>query len=132
MKIFGNKKITIRNLIKSDIKQAKKFQDFINSLAKEDAKILINEKTSLKDEIIFLDNILKTTKRRNKVFLLAESDGNVVGTVSVELDKFRRNHIGKFGIAIRVGYRGMGLGKYLMTEIITLAKKELKPKPKRL
>ena len=77
MKIFGNKKITIRNLIKSDIKQAKKFQDFINSLAKEEAKILINEKTSIKDEIKFLENIIKTTKRRNKVFLLAESDGKI-------------------------------------------------------
>ena len=119
-KIFNDKKIIIRNLEKSDLKDAKKFQDFINSLAKEDAKILINEKTSLKDEIKFLENILKTTKKRVKVFLLAESDNNVIGTVSVELDKFRRNHIGKLGIAIKNGYRGIGLGKYLMTEIIKL------------
>ena len=38
--------------------------------------------------------------------------------------------MGGFGITIRKNYRGMGLGNYLMKEIIKLAKKELKPRPK--
>jgi len=36
----------------------------------------------------------------------------------------------EFGITIRKDYRRIGLGNYLMKEIIKLAKKELKPKPK--
>lgn len=36
----------------------------------------------------------------------------------------------KFGITITQGYKGIGLGKYLMSEVIELVKKELNPKPK--
>lgn len=129
-KLFENKEITVREINKADLRKAKKFQDFINSLTEKGAHILINEKMSIKDEIKFLEGVIKTTKKKTKVFLVAEYDDKVIGTVSVELEKWRRNHIGKFGIAIRDGYRGVGLGKYLMSEIIKLAKRELKPKPK--
>jgi len=50
--------------------------------------------------------------------------------VQIELGKERQNHVGGLGISIRNGYRGIGLGEYLMKEIIKLTKKELKPKPK--
>jgi len=129
-KLFGDKKIIIRKIDKLDLKKAKKFQDFINSLTKQRAHLLINEKMTIKDEIKFLEGVIKTTKSKTKVFLVAEHDDKVIGTASVELEKWRRNHIGKLGIAIRDGYRGMGLGKYLMSETIRLAKRELKPKPK--
>ena len=72
----------------------------------------------------------KLIKNNTKVFLVAEHGEKVIGTASIELEKWRRNHFGKFGIAIIDGYRGMGLGKYLMSEIIKLARKELKPRPK--
>ena len=39
-------------------------------------------------------------------------------------------HVGEFGIAIKKEFRGIGLGSFLMREIIQLAKTELKPKPK--
>lgn len=129
-KIFGDKKIVIRKIQKSDIQKAKEFQSFINSLVEEDAKLLMNQKIKIKEEVKFLENILKTTKKKNRVFLLATCGNKIVGTVSVELERWRRNHIGKLGIAVRDGYRGIGLGKHLMSEVITLAKKDLKPRPK--
>ena len=36
-KTFGNKKIIIRKLSKNDLRNAKKFQEFINSLIEEEA-----------------------------------------------------------------------------------------------
>jgi len=49
----------------------------------------------------------------------------IVGHVSVELNKYRRSHIGKLAVGIISGYKGIGLGEYLATEVINLAKKEL-------
>ena len=129
-KIFGGKKVIIRKVTKLDIKNAKRFQDFINSLVEEDAKILRNKKATLKDEKDFLEKAIKCAKEENRVYLIAECGGKIIGTTDIELDRWRRNHIGKFGIAIVHGYRGMGLGKYLMSEVIKLGKKELKPQPK--
>ena len=62
--------------------------------------------------------------------LVAECDNKIVGTANIELDKWRRNHIAILGITIIQEYRGMGLGKYLISEVIKLAKKKLNPKPK--
>ncbi|OGZ62875.1 MAG: hypothetical protein A2639_00015 [Candidatus Staskawiczbacteria bacterium RIFCSPHIGHO2_01_FULL_34_27] len=129
-KIFGDNKLVIKQINKADLKKAKDFQEYINSFVAEDAKLLMNKKATLKDEIKFLENILKITKRKTKVFLIAKHGDRIVGTVSIELEKWRKNHIGKLGIAIRNSYREIGLGKYLMAEIIKLAKKELHPAPK--
>jgi len=129
-KIFGDKKITISQLSKKDFRFAKEFLDFINSLIEEDAKILMNKKMNLKEEMEFLEKGVKSTKDKKKVYLIAKDGNKVVANTSIELGAYKRNHIGKFAIGIRNGYRGMGLGKYLMQEIIKLAKKELSPSPK--
>ena len=129
-KIFGNKKITIRKLSKSDLKNAKKFQDFINSLVKEGAQITIAKKKSLQEEINWLNSHLKKIKEAKGVFLIAEAENKLVGNTEITLNEGRQSHIGMLGISIRKDYRGIGLGKYLMAEILKLAKKKLKPKPK--
>ena len=129
-KLFGDKKLTISPLSKKDFKFAKEFLDFINSLVKEDAKILMNKKMNLKEEMEFVEKGVKNTKDKKKVYLIAKDGNKVVANTSIDLGIFKRNHIGKFAIGIRDGYRGMGLGKYLMQEIMKLAKKELNPSPK--
>lgn len=53
-----------------------------------------------------------------------------MGTCHLGLLRERMDHIGEFGIAIRQGFRGIGLGKCLMENIIKMAKTELKPSPK--
>ena len=127
-KTFGNKKIIIRKLSKNDLRNAKKFQDFINSLIEEEAKIMFNKKFSLKEEKRWMEEQLRKIKNQKTVFLVAEDNDVVVGTTGIDLRIGRQSHVGEFGITIRKGYRGMGLGIYLMEEIIELAKKELKPK----
>lgn len=129
-KLFGDKKLTISPLSKKDFKFAKEFLDFINSLIREDAKILMNKKTNLKEEMDFLEKGVKSIKAKQKVYLVVKDGNKVVANTSIEIGMFKRNHIGKFGIAIRNGYRGIGLGTYLMQEIMKLAKKELNPSPK--
>jgi len=129
-KIFDDKKITIRKISKSDLKNVKKFQDFINSLVKEGAVIKVNEKASLKEETVWLKEKLKKIKARKEVCLLAEHENKIIGNTQITLDWGRQSHVGDFGISIRKSYRQIGLGTYLTKELIKLAKKELKPRPK--
>jgi len=132
LKIFNGKKIKIRELSRKDLRNVRKFQDFINSLIDEKAQILLNKRFSLNEEKKWLEEQLRKIKNRKSVFLVAESNTKVVGTASITLGEGRQNHVGNFGITIRKGYRGIGLGSYLTAEIIKLAKRKLPPKIIRL
>jgi ribosomal protein S18 acetylase RimI-like enzyme len=128
-KVFKGK-IKIEELSKKDLKSAKEFLDFINSLADEDAEISINKKSNLKEEIKWLKQNLDGVRKKKKVFCIAKDKGRIVGIASIEMRDLRENHVGILGISVRKEYRGMGLGKYLMKEVLNLAKRKLKPKLK--
>lgn len=129
-KTFGDKKITVRKLSPSDINHPEKFQEHINSFLKEDAMLLMKTKKSKKDEIEWTKGRIKEVKQKKTVYLIAESNGKIIGACHIALCRERKDHLGEFGIAIKQGFRGMGLGKYLMENLIKMAKNELKPNPK--
>lgn len=129
-KIFKGKKITIRNISEEDFKNVQKFKDFVDSLVEEQAKVSMKKRVSLEEEKRWIERKMKGIENLKEVFLLAECEDKIVGTTGITLEKDRRDHIGGFGITIRKGYRRIGLGKYLMNEILKKAKKELKPRPK--
>lgn len=131
-KVFGDKRIIIRELNKNDLRKVKKFQDFINSLAKEDAKILINRKVPIKEEVAWLKSQYDAVKTKKLIHFLTEHNDKIVGSSEIRLHQGRMSHVGEFGIAIRNGYRRMGLGTYLAKEIIKLAQKRFKIKIVRL
>lgn len=68
-KLFDDKKLTISPLSKKDFRFAKEFLDFINSLVEESAKILMNKKMNLKEEMDFLYKGVKSIKDKQKVFI---------------------------------------------------------------
>lgn len=69
-------------------------------------------------------------RKHRRLLLVAEYNGLIVGTTGIDLGRGRGSHVGHFGITIRKSCRGVGLGKYLMGEILRMARKELKPPPK--
>lgn len=127
--IFGDKEIIIRSLSQNDIKNVKKFQSFINSLAEEDVQISSNERMSFKKEADWLKGHLEKIKKKKSVSLIAEYKKEIVAKTEIELNKGKKEHVGELGISILKDFRGIGLGKYLMNEIIKTAKVKLKPKP---
>ena len=129
-KFFDGKKIIIREFSKKDLRNVRKFQTFINSLIEEEALINLNKKLSMGQEKKWLEEQLRKMKSHKSVYLIAETNNMVVGTTQIYLNEGRGEHVGNFGITIRKGYRGIGLGSYLTDEVIKLAKKKLKPKPK--
>jgi len=129
-KVFNDKKIKIREISKKDLRNVKKFQDFINSLVEEGALIKMNKKVGLKEEVLWLKEKLKQIKKKREVALIAEDKDKIIGNTQIRLNWGRHEHIGDFGTSIRNGYRRIGLGTCLTKEIIKLAKKGLKPRPK--
>jgi ribosomal protein S18 acetylase RimI-like enzyme len=124
------KEIKIRPLSSNDLRLVKEFLDYHNSLVKEEAMILTKKNKTLKEEKEWLKEKIKKVKDKRLVFLMAEDNGKIVGIVSISSEKGRQDHIGGLGISVRKEYIGIGLGKKLMKEILKLAKKELKPRPK--
>ena len=129
-KNFAGKRIIIRSLMAKDLKSPEKFQDFVNSLVEEKAMILINSKKSKKDEQEWLKESLQEIRKDKGVRLVAESNGEIVGNSGITLLKESKNHIGEFGISIKNGYRRIGLGKFLMAEVIKSARKKFGKKLK--
>ena len=102
----------------------------MNSFVKERAMILVDEKIYLKKEKKWLKDMISAVKNKKIVYLFAEENNKIIGSTEIKLYEGRQNHIGEFGIAIRNGYRRIGLGKYLTNEIIKLSKKKFKRKIK--
>lgn len=130
IKTFGDKKITIRKLLPNDLKRVKEFQKNINSLIKEEAMLLLKNPKSIKEEQEFLKDTLKKIKNKKVICVVAECNDKIIGLSDMEILKERSDHMANFGISIINGFRGMGLGKAMMEEIIRLAGTDLKPKPK--
>lgn len=131
-KIFKGKEIKIKELSQKDLKLAKNFLNFYNSLIKEEVQIANCKRKSLAEEKKWLKEKIKGVRAKEKVVLFARDQEKVVGCCGIELLKDRRCRVGELAISIRAGYRGIGLGSYLVREILKLAKKRLKPKIKML
>lgn len=129
-KTFADKKIKIRKLSLSDLQKVKQFQGFINSLVKEDAQIKVNKKQTEKEERDWLKKNIKRAAQKRAIILVAEDKKIIVGNAGVNLGKGRHSHVGTAWVAVREGYRGIGLGSYLLKGIIALAKEELTPELK--
>lgn len=130
-KILSGKKITLREINARDLRRAKEFMNYINSFVDEEAMLSMNKKYSLKQEREFLKGTLKSSKNKKIIFLIAENDKKeIIGVSNINLMKDRQERVGNFGISIKKDFRGIGLGKFMMAEIIKLSKRKLKPKPK--
>jgi len=132
IKIFNGKKLKIREMNRSDLKRAKDFLDFINSLIEEGAMILEKNKKNLREEKEWLKNQLKEIRKKKEVVILAEDGNKIVGICDCHLGRGRQSHVGEIAIGVRKGYRGIGLGKFLFGEILKLAKRKLRLKIFRL
>lgn len=57
--------------------------------------------------------------------LVAELDGQVVGTASLHTKKGRQRHAGALGIIVHEGYQNRGIGRALMEALLDIADNHL-------
>jgi ribosomal protein S18 acetylase RimI-like enzyme len=118
---IGDRKFIARKVRLSDAKAA---LDFINSLVEEDAPILINKKATLKEEKEWLIRQIQMEKKKQSYSLFVFDKNKMVARVVLMKGKGRKSHIAELSIAVRNGYRGIGIGKFLMKRALEIARKD--------
>ncbi len=121
MKLDDGRTIVFRYPRRSDLRQVWKYY---NKVTKETEFLARITPIPLKDEKKWFEGMLKKIKKDDASYIIAECDGTVIGTSSIE----RRweevhKHVGNFGIAILNEYHGKKIGTKLMQLIEREAKK---------
>jgi RimJ/RimL family protein N-acetyltransferase len=64
-------------------------------------------------------------ENENETLIVAEKDGEIVGWIVFEITQNRKrlSHTGSFGMLIRKSYRGLGIGKMLLKDLLEWAEK---------
>jgi len=70
-------------------------------------------------------HILSAKSSGKTLILVAEVDGKVVGVGEVKIGEFKKNsHTAELGLAITKEFRGLGVGKALIKEMLSYAEKK--------
>jgi L-amino acid N-acyltransferase YncA len=99
------------------------FLEIINSLVDEGADILRTERVSKEEEIDFLSRVLSRLEKDEMFYLVAEVDGKVVAVSEISKRGGYEKHVGVIGIAIRNGFRDLGIGTEIMKTLVEQAQK---------
>ena len=122
LKISG-KKIIFRYPNADDVKE---LAATINELVEEGAEIAKTTKVSVNEEKKWLMQVMDAIKRKEKVMLLAEMDGKVIGGCEVSRDSFDvSRHVGTLGVGLQRESRGLGIGKLLIKSTMAESKKKM-------
>lgn len=110
------------------ISDAKDLMDIMNSIIAEDDFIIINKKLTLKEEKEWMRETIKKIKKNQEIFLCALVGSKIIGSSSIKRGIGRKLHVGDFGIIIGENFRKEGIGEQLMSEILKIAKIQMKLK----
>lgn len=97
---------------------------FITSLVDEgDLYISVQKKPTKAEELSWLANNLVELEKEKKVACVAEVDGHIVGNSSVTKQNGVSSHVGTLDIAIKKGFREIGLGTEMLRVLIDESRK---------
>jgi RimJ/RimL family protein N-acetyltransferase len=94
--------------------------ELINSLVDERANIVRDKRVSRDEEIDWLSRALARMEKDEIFYLVAEADGKVIANSEIcRRTGGYEQHVGVVGIAIREGFRDLGIGTEMMNALIT-------------
>ena len=97
--------------------------EFINSLVDEGSDIAKETKVTRDEEADWLGKRLASMEKGELMHVVGEVDGKVIANAEIGRRRGNMSHVGDFGIGIRTGYRGIGIGTELMRLLIEQAKR---------
>lgn len=116
--------IKIRYPLPGDEKPITKY---INTLSDERTFLSFQgEQETIESQKEFLDHKSQSVNEGKAVIILAFCGNEIIGVAEIQMDKRTSRHIGLLAIAVAKKYRGIGLGKILMENIINEALEKLK------
>jgi ribosomal protein S18 acetylase RimI-like enzyme len=104
------------------LEDAEAILSVVKEVAAEENLILLDKgEYDLRSEI---RHILTAKSTGKTLILVAEVDGKVVGVGEVKVGVFKKNsHTAELGLAVTKAFRGLGVGKALMDEMLSRAEK---------
>ena len=124
---------TIRNFAARDgqkvVLRTPKWEDLddllelVNSLVDEKAEIARTEKYSREEEIDWLSKALSRLEKGETFYLVGEVGGKIVAVSEISKRGGYEKHVGVIGIAIRNGFRDLGIGTEIMKTLVEQAQK---------
>ncbi len=127
---IGGKNVVFRHPKASDVKG---MMNMINSLVRERVDIAKTKKVTLRQEKRWLADTLRSIRKKEKIMIVAEVDGALVGSCEVAKDTYDvSRHVGMLGVGLRREARGLGIGKKLVQLCLCESKKTLGTKLIRL
>lgn len=100
---------------------------YVNELVEEDTFISLDKPLTYEEEKEFIKANLKAQKEGKSINLISEYGGKVISACSIRSLANKEDYNAELGIAILKEYRGQGLGKRLMEELIVCAKEFIAP-----
>ena len=97
--------------------------EFINSLVEEGSDILRADKVTRSEEAEWLGRRLVRIEKGELIDVVAEVEGKVIANSEVEKRSDLESHVGYLGIAVKSGFRGIGIGTQIMKTLIEESKK---------
>lgn len=108
------------------ISDAAGLKDLINSLVMEKTDIAKTTQVTIQQEKAWLDDAIKSIKEKNKVIIIAEMDGKIIGSCDITRDPYDvSRHVGTLGVGLTKSARGIGIGANLVRQTMQEAKKKL-------
>jgi RimJ/RimL family protein N-acetyltransferase len=98
--------------------------EMINSLVEEKANIIRDQKVSREEEIEWLSRALVRQEKEEVIYIVAQVDGKAVANSEINRKQSGyEKHVGAIGIAIKEGFRDLGIGTEMMKALIEQGKK---------
>ncbi len=97
--------------------------EFINSLVDERVDIATDQKATREQEADWLGRRLASLEKGEQFSLIAEVDGKVVANSEITKREGYSKHVGGLGIAIKKGYRDIGIGTGMLKTLLSQAEK---------
>ena len=85
---------------------------------------LMEKKPTLQEEAVWFASVYKSILDKERIMLVAEVDGKVVGACEVSRGGSQQGHVGILGIAVKKEYRSMGVGQALIKGILKKSEKK--------
>jgi putative acetyltransferase len=114
-------RVIFRTITENDLKRAKDYAEYINSIIDEDDYILMNKKATAKEEREWVKKNIKAYGR-GEFTIVAECGGKIISVAEFRKHPWRMNHVASMGIAIKKGYRSIGVGSEMMKLLIEKAR----------